>query len=165
MKKLTALLFALTLVLSLAACGGKNDAPPASKDADLSAFYETLVSEGEWPSMSLLEGEMLDNFYPGLSGVATKQSAVYMADITSVACEIALVEVENADDVKTVEDIFQARIDYQVGDGNSPGGAFYPATTEAWQNNSRIVSNGNYVMLAVCDDADGAVEKFNALFA
>ena len=77
---------------------------------------------------------------------------------------MALVEVENAEDVETVEGIFQARIDYQVGDENNPGGAWYPETIRGWEENSRIVSNGNYVMMAVGDGAKDAVESFNALF-
>ena len=79
--------------------------------------------------------------------------------------EIALVEVESADDVQAVKDIFQARIDYQVGDETNPGGAWYPASIEGWKNNSRIVSNGNYVMLVAADGADDIVSAFNALFA
>ena len=79
--------------------------------------------------------------------------------------EIALVEVSNSADVETVKGIFQSRIDYQVGDGESPGGAWYPEPTEMWKNNSRIVSNGNYVMLVAFEDADAVVTSFNALFA
>ena len=84
--------------------------------------------------------------------------------ISASGDEIALVEVENSGDVQAVKDIFQARIDYQVGDENNPGGAWYPDTIEGWKNNSRIVSNGNYVMLVVCEDCDSIVSDFNALF-
>lgn len=90
---------------------------------------------------------------------------VYYAAISASVGEIALVEVESADDVQAVKDIFQARIDYQVGDETNPGGAWYPASIEGWKNNSRIVSNGNYVMLVAADGADDIVSAFNALFA
>ena len=33
-----------------------------------------------------------------------------------------------------------------------------------WQNNSRIVSNGSYVMLVVNQNCDAIVNDFNALF-
>lgn len=160
-KKFFALLLALSLTLSLAACMKQ----PAESDVDLGAFYTALLEEGEWPELMSLENEQLDAFYPGLLDLELEQCSVSTAAIGSIACEIALVEVKNTEDVETVEGILQARVDYQVGDGNSPGGAVYPATMEAWEQNSRIVSNGNYVMLAVCEDADGAVEQFNALFA
>ena len=109
--------------------------------------------------------ELLDSYYPGLSEIAAKQRGVYVAAISAAVGEIALVEVENAEDVQAVEDIFQARIDYQVGDDATPGGAWYPETIEGWKTKSRIVSHGNYVMLAVGDASASAVEEFEALFA
>lgn len=140
------------------------------KEIDLAAFYETLRAESTWPElMNLMEDEtvteLLDSYYPGLSEISTKQCGVYIAAISAAVGEIALVEVENADDAAKVEDIFQGRIDYQVGDDANPGGAWYPETIEGWKTKSRIVSHGNYVMLAVGDPADAAVESFEALFA
>ena len=68
--------------------------------------------------------------------------------------------------MQKVKDIFQARIDYQVGDEKTPGGAWYPESIEGWKNGSRIVSNGNFVMLvALSTGADDVVASFNALFA
>nr|WP_326185460.1 DUF4358 domain-containing protein [uncultured Oscillibacter sp.] len=133
---------------------------------DLAAFYETLSAGEDWPAMTRAEGEVLDAFYPGLSGIATDQCAVYTAMISATVGEIALVEARSADDVQKVKDIFQARVDYQVGDDENPGGAWYPQTIEGWKNGSRIVSNGNFVMLvALSDGADGVVAAFDALFA
>ena len=143
-----------------------EESQPAAS-VDLTAFYESLTADEEtWPALMQAEGEVLDAFYPGLSAIKTKQCAVYTAMISSAVAELALVEVENADDVQKVKDIFQARIDYQVGDDENPGGAWYPATIEGWKNGSRIVSNGSCVMLVVVNDgADAAVDSFNALFA
>lgn len=178
-KKLLALMLALTLALSLAACGGLKEEFPAeggdqtaetpAKDIDLTEFYNTLREENTWPElMNLIEDEtlteLLDNYYPGLAEIPMKQCGVYVAAISAAVGEIALAEVENTEDVQAVEDIFQARIDYQVGDGNNPGGAWYPETIEGWKTKSQIVSHGNYVMLAVGDAAEAAVESFEALF-
>ena len=202
-KKLPALILALALALSLAACGGKDapnqdaapnapevnapeggDAAPSEPgeagppeapaeteaDVDLTAFYNTLREGNTWPELMDLTTdagmkEMLDAYYPGLSEISTKQLGVYIAAISAAVGEIALAEVEDAGDVQAVEDIFQARIDYQVGDDANPGGAWYPETIEGWKANSHIVSHGNYVMLAVGDNAEAAVEAFEALFA
>lgn len=146
--------------------------PPAEteKTADLTAFYASLTEGDKWPAlMSLTEDEtsteMLDSYYPGLSEISTKQCGVYIAAITSAVGEIALVEVEDAADVEKVEAIFQARIDYQVGDEDNPGGAWYPETIEGWRTNSHIAVQGRYVMLAVGENAAAAVESFQALFA
>ena len=143
---------------------GEQGAPAAK--VDLADFYNTVSSGGNWPAMMQVEGETLDAFYSGLSGIKTSQCGVYTAMISAAVGEIALVEVENSADVQAVKDIFQARIDYQVGDDQNPGGAWYPATIEGWKNGSRIVSNGNYVMLvALSEGADDVVNSFNALFA
>lgn len=165
-KKMGALTAALSLVLLLAACGGApgREDGAARKDVDLSAFYEEQTQGDSWPSMMLAEDEMLDGLFPGLSGIETKQCIVGMAQISAAVGEIALVEVENAGDVEAVEEIFQERIDYQVGDSANPGGAWYPESIEGWKNDSRIVSNGNCVMLAVRSNPDEVVDAFNALF-
>ena len=164
---------------------GETDAPDASAPEDggtdstetetseeinLSAFYNTLREGNIWPELMDLTTdanmkELLDSYYPGLAEIAAKQRRVYIAAISAAVGEIALVEVENAEDVQAVEDIFQARIDYQVGDDAAPGGAWYPETIEGWKTKSRIVSHGNYVMLAVGDASASAVEEFEALFA
>lgn len=140
--------------------------PEASASADLAAFAADLASsQTNWPGMMAVEGEALETYYPGLSALSPKQCVVQMAMISASAVEIALVEAASSADVETIKGIFQSRIDYQVGDGESPGGVLYPASVELWQNNSRIVSNGNYVMLVVFENADGVVDSFNALFA
>ena len=151
---------------------GGTDSPEteASEEINLSAFYNTLREGNIWPELMDLTTdanmkELLDSYYPGLAEIAAKQRRVYIAAISAAVGEIALVEVENAEDVQAVEDIFQARIDYQVGDGTNPGGAWYPETIEGWKTKSRIVSHGNYVMLAVGDASASAVEEFEALFA
>lgn len=165
--------------------GGGTDAPDASAPEDggtdspeteapeeinLSTFYNTLREGNIWPELMDLTTdanmkELLDSYYPGLAEIAAKQRRVYIAAMSAAVGEIALVEVENAEDVQAVEDIFQARIDYQVGDDATPGGAWYPETIEGWKTKSRIVSHGNYVMLAVGDASASAVEEFEALFA
>ena len=151
---------------------GGTDSPEteASEEINLSAFYTTLREGNIWPELMDLTTdanmkELLDSYYPGLAEIAAKQRRVYVAAISAAVGEIALVEVENAEDVQAVEDIFQARIDYQVGDDATPGGAWYPETIEGWKTKSRIVSHGNYVMLAVGDASASAVEEFEALFA
>ena len=150
--------------------GGEDAPSEAQTEIDLAAFYEALRAENTWPElMDLTEDEtmteLLDSYYPGLSEIAAKQCGVYVAAISAAVGEIALVEVENADDAAKVEDIFQARIDYQVGDDENPGGAWYPETIEGWKTKSQIVSHGNYVMLAVGDAAEAAAESFEALFS
>lgn len=155
MKKLIALI--LTLVFALAACGGSGN---EVKSADLQAFYESTFSGENMPVMGVMEGEMLDAFYPGLSALELKQCIVAAPMMTGVAVEIALVEVADAADLETVKGIFDARIQYQIENG-----AFYPAMIEVWENNVEIITQGNTIMMVAMDPNADVVEGFNALFA
>ena len=136
---------------------------PAGDSVDLEAFYMSLVEtygENFPANMNLCEmQEMLDTYYPQLSAIDTKQMMIYQPMISAAVCELALVEVTNAGDVETVKSILQGRIDEQVN-----GGAWYPESIEGWKNNSRIVTNGNYVMMIAYSECEGVVSAFNALF-
>ena len=165
MKRTFSLLLALVMLLVLAGCGTPaNGGSSEVKSADLSAFLDIVTSSQE-AAMETLPSDALETFYPGISDIETKQCVGATALISAVASEILLVEVANADDVAKVEEIMNARISSQVGDGTAPGGAWYPETMDAWENNSRVVSVGNSVMLVVMDNADDVVTEFQNLFA
>lgn len=162
MKKLIALSLALVALLAtLTACGNKPAAGNAA-DVNLAQFYETIFTDPEnTPAMVPMEGEMLDAFYAGLTAVELKQQVAYMPMMTAVPCEIVMVECANADDVVTVEEIFQARIDSMVNDHFN-----YPAVIEAWEKEATVVANGNYVAMFVVNGmTEQVVENFNAAFA
>lgn len=130
---------------------------------DLNAFYLSLMDtygENFPATMNVCESiEMLDTFYPGLSAIDTKQMMIYQPMMGAVVCEIALVEVTNSADVDAVKAILQGRIDTQV-----EGGAWYPESIEGWKSNSRIVTNGNCLMMIAYSECDAVVGAFNGLF-
>ena len=163
-KRIFALMLALAMSLTLlAGCGSKDNTNDDNKQdpafsMDLEKFYKNMMAAAqEAPMMSALEGEMLDNAYPGLSAIETKQLVSYGPVISAVAMEYTFVEVANSADVKAVQDILQARIDAQVD-----GGAWYPETIDTWQNYSEIVTIDNYVCLFVSTDKDVLIEAFRA---
>ncbi len=137
---------------------------PTPAGVDLAAFYADVTSRYEFGMLQLASDDLLDGYYAGLTGIDTEQRLVYICMMTINNGELGLVQVKNSADVETVKAVFQARIDYMVGDGNGPGGAWYPGPTEIWDNYSRVVSNGNYVMMVVHEDCDAIVGEFNALF-
>lgn len=188
MRRFLALPLSAALLLALlCGCSGGGQA----KQVDLAAFYlgltekyavcetpeqaypDDMVDDDSWfePGATLEQRrEQLEEqrdflrnvamgLYPELSGIATEQCLVYTPMFNLSAVESVLVQVSNASDVDTVKGILQARIDAQVN-----GGAFYPFAIESWQNNSRIVSHGSYIMLIVSEDCDAVVSEFNALF-
>jgi len=162
MKRLMSILLSTALLLTLAACGGKNDAP-TQEAPDLNQYYEDhMASLGEenTPAMMDVDADLIPQIYPGLENYELKQSVLKTAMISSVAYEFALVELEDASKVQEVADIFQARIDYQIETG-----AFYPATVESWEK-AKVITQGNVVaLICVGDEQDRAVEEFNKLFA
>ena len=144
----------------------KPEAPDASVPAvdgvDLNAFVADLAAQhGEnfAANANVVEFGMHNDLYPGISDIATNQLVIYQPMMGAVVCEIALAEVTNAADVDAVKAIFQQRIDTQIN-----GGAWYPESIEGWQNNSRIVTNGSYVMMIAWQFCDDAVSAFNDLF-
>ncbi len=137
---------------------------PAPAGVDLAAFYVDVTGRYEFGFLELADDGLLDGYYSGLTGIDTQQRLVYICMLSMNNGELGLVQVKNSADVDAVKAIFQARIDYMVGDGNGPGGAWYPGPTELWTNYSRVVSNGNYVMMVVHEDCDDIVSEFNALF-
>lgn len=160
--RFTALVMALVLSISmLTACGSKDDGQ-SNANVDLKAFVTALAEDhGEnfAANTDVVEAGMHNDMYPGIADIETKQLVIFQPMMGAVVCEIALAEVANADDVEAVKAIFQSRIDAQVA-----GGAWYPESIEGWKNNSRIVTNGNYVMMIAWQYADDAVTAFNELF-
>ena len=138
---------------------------PAAENVDLQSFFDTINTAYEMPFMMAVDSTGLDSFYAGLTGISTQQLVVYQCGMSPASAgDVALVQVSDSADVEAVKAIFQARIDYMTGaDGGMPG-AWYPGPTEMWLNSSRIVSNGNYVMLVVNESCDAIVNDFNALF-
>lgn len=139
--------------------GGTTTPEPEPSKVDLAAFYTSVSSKYSMPNLTLADATMLDNYYSGLSGVSTEQSLVYINMMSMNMGEMALVQVKDSKDVATVKGIFQARIDSMVN-----GGAWYPEPTRIWTEQSRVVSNGNYVMMVVGEGCDSIVNEFNALF-
>ena len=168
-KKMISLILAAALMLGLLAGCGNASTPetsaPATTAPATTAAPETTAPQAELPDLETLYNQgmevlaqmgdnapilfpetdvnYLNNFYQGLADVELKQLYAGVAPVTNAPFEIILVEVANEADVQTVLDIFQARVDRECDDST------YPENAEAWMNNCRITSRGNYVFLAV----------------
>ena len=160
MKKIFALALAFAMTMTLLTGCGSKDAQNAA-NVDLEAFYQTIFTDPEnTPAMMPREPVALAAVYPGLTAVERKQTVAYMPMMTAVPCEIVMVECVNAADVETVKTIMQARIDAQVNDHFN-----YPMVIEAWQQEAKVVSNGNYVALFVVNGmTEQVIGSFNAAF-
>lgn len=170
--KILAAVLLTALPLSLAACGANppgrgsaGDSASAGPQIDLQAFFDDTTSQHEFGFLELADDAILDMLYPGMSNIDAEQMQVYYCPMSMNNGEFGLVQVKDSKDVDAVMDIFQTRVDYMVGDGSGPGGAQYPMAMDQWENNSRIVSSGNYVMMIIHENCDEIVEAFNARFS
>lgn len=169
MKKALCAVLAAVLTLSLlSACAGETQQEPV----DLSAFAQTLRETYEFaqhlsamdPDAEEFAKQSIEQYLPGLLDMDLEQRVICMSMMRLNNGEFSLVQTKNAQDAETVKELFQNRVDYMVGDGESPGGAWYPGPTELWRNSSRVVSHGNYVMMVVAEECGQIVDEFNALF-
>lgn len=168
MKKfLTVTLASALLLAGLLSCSGGSQ----EKQVDLSAFAKSLQEKYEFasyltemtPEYPYYEQDMANNL-PGLLDMDLEQMVIYMTMITLNNGEFSMVQAKSPQDAAKAAEIFQARIDYMAGDGESPGGAFYPGPTVLWLNSARVVTQGNYVLMVVGEECEQIVEDFNALF-
>ena len=156
------------MLLLLTACGGNGgNKVPAAADVDLEDLYESIKKECGWDDQYMVEteGEMLDMYYPGLSEIDTEQLVAKAPMMSAAVNELVLVQCETDADVEQVVEILQERINYQVGDENNPGGAWYPESIESWKK-AEVIQQGNYVALvASAEYQDTIVEMFNQSFS
>ncbi len=171
-KRIPAIAFAAALLIAaLAGCnaGGSGDGP--DKQVDLAAFAKTLQEKYEFasyltemtPEYEYFEEDMKHTL-PGLLDLDLEQRVLLVTLISINNGEIDLIQAKNAGDAAKAAEIFQARIDYMAGDGENPGGAFYPGPTQLWTNCSQVVTKGNYVMLVCGEDYEQIADDFSALF-
>ncbi len=167
LRRIFALCAAVALCL-LAGCAARKE----EKQVDLSAFAGALKENYEFaaylmeldPEAEEYARESIEQYLPGLLELDLEQRVIYMSMMRLNNGEFSMVQTKSPQDAETVKELFQNRVDYMVGDGESPGGAWYPAATELWANSSRVEVHGNYVLMVVAEECDQIVSEFNALF-
>ena len=132
--------------------------------ASLSDFFSTL--QGQYDglgAMMVMEGELLDNYYPGLSDIASVEEVLIqetMISISNVAIGMVKLSADaSKDDVIAVQNILNARIKTQAD-----GGAWYPDSCETW-GAGVVTSTANVVgMFVYPDDAQEMADQFILTF-
>ena len=131
----------------------------------LSDFFATLQGSYEGlGAMMVMDGELLDTYYPGLSGIdAVEEVLIQETMMTTANVAVGLVKLSGdatLDDIIAVQNIFQARISTQAS-----GGAWYPASCETWENGV-ITSVSNCVgMFVYPDEAQAMADLFTESFS
>ena len=147
MKKRFVLCLVCGLFMALCGCAGETATTPKQGTA-LEIFYQGILDMQPEDAEGLIffeeeNPDLIANFYPGLQDIELSQQVFYMPPIVTHPCEIVLVEVKQAEDVKAVADIFQARIN--MGADNTA----YPESAAGWQQYAQVQQSGNFVCMIV----------------
>jgi len=149
-------------------CNWEQEAtPPASGTAapSLEEFFSTLQGAYEGlNAMMVMEGEVLDSYYPGLSSIAAVEEVLIQETMISISnIAVGLVKLDESatpDDFLAVQAVLQDRMTAQA-----EGGAFYPASCETWENGV-ITSASNCVgMFVYPDSAQEMADLFTTTFS
>lgn len=139
---------------------GAAEAPPS-----LSDFFATLQSQYEGlGAMMVMEGELLENYYPGLSAIPAVKSVLIQETMISVAnVAVGLVELSGdatLDDILAVQEILQARITAQAD-----GGAWYPESCETWGQGVITSASNRVGMFVYPENAQAMADLFTATYS
>jgi len=182
MKKYAALFPALILVFTLGACAADSvqtpaptpdptiqptpeqtpEATPEPVEPDknnLKGFYEGLVESGLMPEATELTPQIMDGYYEGFSELELNQCTIYIPTFNLSAEEIALIEVEDSEDMETVVEVLAKR----KTNLESTWKDYLPDQYELVKN-AKIVQNGSYIMFVASEHADEVETRFNNLF-
>ena len=144
----------LLLTAALTGCGKER-----TEAIDLQAFFDEICEKYELAGMVELEGEMLDAFYPGLTGLDTPQRVAYAPMISASVSEYVFLQCADRETAQAAETILRQRIEDQAS-----GGAWYPESMAAWSR-ARVVTQDNFVLLIASDGAaDAIAADFERLF-
>nr|WP_325217697.1 DUF4358 domain-containing protein [uncultured Oscillibacter sp.] len=161
MKKRAVLALAALLLLA-AGCGGGQADGAETAEVSLTDLYAGMEASCGWGEdyMTSVEGELLEEYYPGLSGVPAKQLLVRVPAMSSDVNEIVLFQGEAEEDAEHAAAILQARVDAQV-----EGGAWYPETQAAWEK-AQVLRRGAYAALIASGEFQESLEEqFNQQFS
>lgn len=154
---------ALALLLLASGCGAPADSGGAeTAEVSLTALYAGMAESCGWGEdyMTEIEGELLEEYYPGLGEIPARQLIAKVPAMSSDVNEIVLLQCETAEDAEAAAAILQARIDSQV-----EGGALYPETMEAWKS-AKVLQQGTCAALIASGEfQEGLEEQFNRQFS
>ncbi len=144
----------------------EETAPSAGESLpSLSDFFATLQGSYEGlGAMSVMEGEVLDNYYPGLSSHPAVEEALIQETMMSMSnVAVGLVKFTDEatlDDMMEVQAILQGRINAQA-----EGGAWYPASCETWKAGVITSVSRHMGMFVYPDEAQALADLFTQTFS
>ncbi len=153
MKKLFSLILALTLVVTLAACGGKAE---ETASVDVNALYDSYSDL--LPDMFEPDEDTLMNFL----GISVEDCTQYKIAICAEGMrsdEVWLIEAKDASSLETLQQLAQTRIEAKLEETVTYAPDQYVVVEKA-----QVLTNGNYLALLISPDVDAMKAGFEAAF-
>ena len=152
MKRITALLLALSLILLVGCSGG------AAKTADLAAVKTSLEGQFDLTGMmALSEDDLLDMF--GIKMDDVKQYVALVAKTSTSADEILLFEAKDADAAARVREKVDNRYQAKLNEAKDDLPDEYAKIKAC-----KVEASGNFVSLIVSSDAEAMTKLYQAAF-
>lgn len=152
MKKVISLILALALVLSLAACGGKEKAP----SVDLNTLYESYSQY--LPDMFTMD-EMTMMDFLGIDVADCTQFQVAVCSEGMRSDEVWLIEAKDQAALENLRQLAQTRIEAKLDETVTYAPDQYVVVEKA-----QIVENGLYLALFISPEVDAMKAGFEAAF-
>lgn len=153
MKKALSLLLALSLVLSMAACGDKAE---ETVSMDVNALYESYSQY--MPDMFYPDDDTMLNFL----GISAEDCAQYKVAICAEGMrtdEVWLIEAKDEASLETLRQLAQTRIESKLDETVTYAPDQYVIVEKA-----ELLVNGLYLALLISPDVDALKAGFEAAF-
>ena len=148
MKKIIAVAVVLLLVVcSLAACGGQGG---QSSNVDLKGLLDNINSQYGLNDLKVLENASDLNRYYSVDDTTVKQFAAELTTSASVFSEVIIIEANDSAAASDIELKLESHLDAQLNTAKS-----YTQEAVAMLESCKVVKNGNFVYLAIGDNAEG----------
>ena len=150
MKKITALVLTIVLLVSLTACGNE----PAKEPVDLNALYESFGAS--LPEMWILDEDMMLNMF----GIKTEDCAQVITAIVSTGLnvdEIWLIEAKDTDALNRLKALAESRMTAKADETVD-----YLPDQYVFVEKGVILTEGLYLALIVSPDVDNLKAAFEA---
>ena len=153
MKKMTALLLALVLMIGMTACGGEKT---PSEPVDLQALYASM--EDGLPQMLVLDKDLMMNFL-GIEadGYTQVLAAICMEGLR--ADEIWMVEAADEASLLVAKKLAESRLEAKAEETVNYNPEQYAVVEKA-----QLLTYGNYLILLVSPDVDALKAQVEAAF-
>lgn len=154
MKKITALIMTLSMLLMLGACSSRT---AAAENPDAGDIAAKIISNVKFQDQLVeLKNDTVNKIYSKLDLSMAEDYCIYVSGTNATAEELAVIKLADSSNADAVKAAFEARIQDQKFRYEN-----YNPQEMVKINDAVIAKKGSYIMLAVADDSAKCEKLFN----